>query len=427
MSMFFMPLDGYRWMTDEEVANFDISQIMNESETGYILEVTLEYPEELHESHSTFPLAPHHLDISEDMLSPYASGVLYELNKKTKYKARKLTSTFLRREKYFCHGINLKYYLEKGMKLVKIHRGITFRQTSFLKPYIDMCTKKRAEAKTKTVKNMMKLLCNSLYGKFIESGANRFDCKFVNTEEKAMRYHTDPRFRGLKIISETLSLCFQAQSELRLNQSWAIGFSILELSKYIMQSLMYDVIMPTFDNKVSVLLSDTDSWVLAVPSNSPDEALKKIEHVMDFSNYPPSHPLFNKQFENQTGFLKNEFPNDPILEVVGVRSKTYALRTQKGMDARCKGVKKVTKNKITFDTFKKCIFDIHQLEVEQVCIQSKSHNVRLLECKKIAFSSFDDKRHLLCAKHSVPYGSVLIEESKKINKCYFCANPHKCC
>lgn len=43
-------------------------------ETGYILEVDLDYPEKLHESHNSFPLAPEHLNITQDILSPYAKG-----------------------------------------------------------------------------------------------------------------------------------------------------------------------------------------------------------------------------------------------------------------------------------------------------------------------------------------------------------------
>ena len=41
---------------------------------GYILQVDLEYPEDLHRAHGSFPLAPEKLNISADMLSPYAKG-----------------------------------------------------------------------------------------------------------------------------------------------------------------------------------------------------------------------------------------------------------------------------------------------------------------------------------------------------------------
>jgi hypothetical protein len=103
--------------------------------------------------------------ITEEMLSPYASDCLKEINNKTRHKARKLTATFNERKKYLVHGLNLKFYLEQGLQLVTIHRGIKFYQKKFIKPYIDLCTLKRAMAVTKSSKDMFKLLCNSLYGK----------------------------------------------------------------------------------------------------------------------------------------------------------------------------------------------------------------------------------------------------------------------
>ncbi len=160
-----LPLRDFRWMGEEELQALDASTISEHSDTGFILEVTLDYPENLHLAHSSFPLAPHQMEITQDHLSPYARDALQSLGKKGKYKAKKLTSTFHRREKYVCHGLNLRLYLELGMKLVAVHRGITFHQAPFIRSYIDMCTQKRAEAVSKTRSNMMKLLCNSLYGK----------------------------------------------------------------------------------------------------------------------------------------------------------------------------------------------------------------------------------------------------------------------
>ena len=45
--------------------------INEKSPIGYFLEVDLEYPDELHELHNDFPLAPEKLTVSNDMLSKY--------------------------------------------------------------------------------------------------------------------------------------------------------------------------------------------------------------------------------------------------------------------------------------------------------------------------------------------------------------------
>ncbi len=83
---------------------------------------------------------------------------------------------------------------------------------------------------------------------------------------------------------------------------WAVGFSILELSKYVMQSLWYKEIRPTFDGKVSTLMSDTDSWILLAKEKSADDMAEKLKHVMDFSNYPSEHKLYNGSRKNKVGF-----------------------------------------------------------------------------------------------------------------------------
>jgi len=418
-----LPLNDFQWMTEDEIKNFSMDQISKESLKGFILDVDLEYPPELHELHSSFPLAPHQMEITDSILSEYATNLLTALKKKQKFKSRKLTSTFLPRKNYVCHGLNLQYYLEQGMKLVKINRVISFRQECFLKMYIDLCTKKRANALTKAESDMYKLLCNSLYGKMIENGSNRMDCKFVTDPQQCMKLNSDPRLKGQISFSESFSVAFMSKKTVKLDQSWAVGFSILEISKYIMQVLMYDKLKPVFGNRASVILSDTDSWILAVPSASADDAMEKLGDVMDFSNYPHDHKLYNARVKNRTGYLKNEIPDDDIVEVVGVRSKCYAIKTKKMMSSKCKGVKEAAKKKIPFEAFVRCVQGVTEESVTQFTIQSKKHINRLMKCNKVAFSSFDDKRHLLCGIHSVPYGSMLIKKSRQEGECYFCKHP----
>jgi len=261
----------------------------------------------------------------------------------------------------------------------------------------------------------------------IENGSNRMDCKFIRDRQKALEVNTDPRLKGHMSFSEDLSVAFLAKKNVRLNQSWAVGFCILEISKYIMQVLMYDRVKPAFDNRASVILSDTDSWILAVPSDSSEQALQKLDDIMDFSNYPKDHKLFNNSVKNCTGYLKNEIPDDEITEVVGVRSKCYAIKTKKTMSSRCKGVKETAKKTIPFEAFVKCVKGSHEENVTQFTIQSKKHQNRLMKCNRVAFSSFDDKRYLLCGVHSVPYGSALITKSKLLGACYFCIHPKTLC
>jgi len=423
-----MPTGDYEWITAEELMSIDIAKYNSEGDVGYTLEVDLEYPAHLHMAHNSFPLAPEHMTITEKDLSEYSTEALRQFTGKHKYKENKLTSTFHDRKNYVCHILNLQLYLELGMKLKCIHRGVKFNQSPIIRDYVDLCTQKRATSKTKSRSNMWKLICNSLYGKLIENGQKRVDCKFSFTKEQSRIIHTNPRFQSFMICNEDMTINFLKKKKVHMKQCFAIGFSILDISKYIMQYLYYKVIKPAFINNVSVLMSDTDSFMLAVPSISADNAMIKIDHVSDFSNYPSSHKLFENSRKNCVGLLKNEVPAIPILRFAGSRSKSYAYETEKSnvktSICKAKGVKRQYQSKISVNSYLNCIKKMSQFKVLQYSIQSKNHVLRLVRSKKIAFSSFDGKRALICPIHSVGYGSKLIDHCKKYKACYFCEYPN---
>ena len=427
-----LPLRDFRWMKRKEIDEMKDkwSELIHDRDgDGYILEVTLKYPEKLHLSHNSYPLAPEHVTIDESMLSPYAKESLRKTTGKTKHRSDKLTATFQTRERYLVHGLNLKLYLEQGLELVEIHRGIKFHQEAFVKPYIELCSKKRAEAVTKSMKDLYKLLCNSLYGKFIENIMRRMECIFNRSEKEALVRNSSPLFQGFQILGEELSVSYLKKSEVKMKQSWAIGFSILELSKYVMQSSFYEHVKPKLED-VSVLMSDTDSWVLHAKQDSSDKLIETLgESFMDCSNYDESHRLFSTHNKAVVGKFKNEVPKTSIKRFVGIRAKSYAFDTASGEDdtRKCKGIKKSKVRKLHFEDYQNCLSSVGSLEVQQNQLRSYNHENRLITCKKQAFSSFDDKRYLLCGVHSVPYGSRLIKDFEKTGVCYFCRRPDLLC
>ena len=65
----YLPYGGFKWLKNAD--NFDLNSISENSPIGYILEVDLEYPKELHVLHNNYSLAPKILEIPYDMLSDY--------------------------------------------------------------------------------------------------------------------------------------------------------------------------------------------------------------------------------------------------------------------------------------------------------------------------------------------------------------------
>lgn len=151
-----LPIGDLKWMKKSDIKNFDINKIDLEGDHGYILEVDLSYPKELHAKHNNLPLAPEILEIDESHLSKYAKKALIESDGVKKYKDVKLIASFHDRIKYVIHAKNLKLYLDLGLKLQKIHRVIIFKQEAFIAPFIEKCTNARGLAKTKFAMDLFK-------------------------------------------------------------------------------------------------------------------------------------------------------------------------------------------------------------------------------------------------------------------------------
>ena len=109
--------------------------------------VDLNYPPHLHSMHSDFPLAPERMEIAEESLSPYTRLLRAQLGiKPTTSSPTKLVANLRAKSRYILHHEILKLYLRLGLELVRIHRCVSFTQSSFLKEYIALnnkCRKKR--------------------------------------------------------------------------------------------------------------------------------------------------------------------------------------------------------------------------------------------------------------------------------------------
>ena len=118
----YLPYKGFKWL--KNIDKFDIMSISDKSPIGYFLEVDLEYPEELHELHNDFPLAPEKLAVSSDMLSNYCKKIAdkYEIKVGD---VKKLIPNLGNKTNYVVHYRNFQLYLSFGMKLTKIFRILT--------------------------------------------------------------------------------------------------------------------------------------------------------------------------------------------------------------------------------------------------------------------------------------------------------------
>ena len=184
---------------------FDVALISKKSQTGYIFEVDLEYPDELHELHNDYPLAPEKLAVTNDMLSKYCKEIADEYDIKVG-DVKKLIPNLGNKTKYVVHYRNLQLYLSLGMKLTKIHRVLKFKQSDWMKKYIDFNTKKIMNAANDFQKDFFKLIINSAYGKTMENLRKRINVRLVNNAKDFLKYISRQTYIACKILLQFMKL-----------------------------------------------------------------------------------------------------------------------------------------------------------------------------------------------------------------------------
>ena len=235
-----LPTHGFKWLAGGEMEKLFNNRVIQVWEkTPCILEVDLEYPENLHDLHNDYPFCPEKVKCKNGV-----EKLIPNLNDKTKY---------------IIHYKNLIQCLRAGMKLKKIHRGIKFVESEWMKPYIDKNTNLRAKAKNNFEKDFFKLMNNSVFGKTMENIRNRVDVKLVNTKEKLRKLAAKPNFKGRKIFNENLVSVHMKKTSLTMNKPIYLGMCILDLSKTIMYDFHYNYIKLKYGDKAKLLFTDTDS------------------------------------------------------------------------------------------------------------------------------------------------------------------------
>jgi len=176
-----LPVSDFKWMSKSQTEKWE--QFSNQEGCGCILEVDLEYPKKLHDLHNDHPLAPERITVN---------------------RIEKLIPNLADKKKYILHCKNLKQYLDLGLKLIKIHRGISFKEEPWMKTYIEVNTKLRTKASSEFKKDFFKLMNNSVFGKTMENIKNRVDIRLKTDGKSAEKLAAKPNYGRTTIFNEDL-------------------------------------------------------------------------------------------------------------------------------------------------------------------------------------------------------------------------------
>ena len=408
-----LPYDDFKWyygrMDEKRVMKYS-----DDDDIGYILEVDLDYPKELHDLHKDYPLAPEIMSISENMLSQVQKDIhkYYYGKDASDEKSNKLVLNVMDKKKYVLHISALKFYLQHGLSLRKVHRAISFKQANFLKPFIEFNTEKRKNAKHDFEKDLFKLMNNSVYGKTMENVRKHGDYELVNTPERFQKLVNKPLFKHRHIINEDLVIVEKDKHTVELNKPIYMGMSILDYSKTHMYSFYYDVLKPKYDDKIKLVYTDTDSYVIKVETDDLHEDFKEINEYMDFSDYNVEHPNYDKTNKKVLGKFKDEMNGKIITHFIGLKPKAYCYKVY-GDDKEHKKSKGVVKHKVSnqlsYKTYEETLNRNCKEEVSFNTIRSKNHQIYSINQTKYALSNYDNKRYWYSDFESLPFGHYAIK------------------
>lgn len=434
----YLPHSNFKLLSKNEIeilfpTRQQILDLDTETDVGYFFEVDLHYPPAIHDKTADFPLAPEFAQVTNDMLSPYMKE-LYNCIMAQRHKANlsetedeeerdfkfksswKLLLSQNDKVNYCVHFKILKYYLEQGMQLTKIHNVVQFTQKPFLRSYIDFNSKQRSLAQSKHEKDFYKCKNNSLFGKTMEDVRKHGNYRLVTDVNQFKRLSASPLFVDRDIITEDITGVKLHKAKVTLNRPIFVGQAVLDHSKLAMYNLFYSILpsCPLVHN-LKLLGGDTDSFFLQATidhDKTPSDVLHSMKHVVDFSNYPTTHPLYSDDNKARLGFFKDETAGQEIAEMILLRPKMYSMKMKTDDDnesnsiRRAKGIGRAVKRNLRHANYQEAYHQNKESTVDMTILKSVSHTVYTHSFKKRGLSCFDDKRIWLSKNKSLPHGHV---------------------
>ena len=366
-----LPTGGFRWV---DVSPNEINELVSHKDRGYLLEVDVAHLRELHDYHNDLPFMCGRMKIN---------GV------------EKLVPNLYYKKRYILHIRALKQALDHGLVLEKIHRVIEFKQSAWMKEYIDFNTKLRTAAKKDFEKDFYKLMNNSVFGKTMENIRKHRNIKLVNNEEEYLRNVMKPNFKSGMLLGSDLMGYEMGKAKVVMNKPVFLGQAILDLSKTIMYEFYYDYMKRKYDDdKLTLCYMDTDSLMYDIETDDfYKDTADDVESRFDTSGYVPDRPLPVGLNKKVIGLMKDELGGGIMKKFVTLRPKMYSYKVGNSESKKCKGIKKcVIKKTISFDDYKNYLFSGDRSYRSPLLFGSSKHEAKTLEVNKLALSRDDDKR-----------------------------------
>lgn len=255
----YLPLSDFAWMPN--ISDFDVTSVPDDNPNGYILEVDLEYPTAFHKSHYDYPLCSEHM-------GPNHSD----------------------KQKYILHYRVLKQALAHGLLLKTIHRILRFKQSPFMRSFVQKNIK-TAELSTENeiIRDICQLLNRALYEAATYNLRTSSETRLVkiwNAKNGIRRMVAMPHFNDSHILGESCVAIEMLPMKLVYNQTIAVGTTVLEMSKYLLNEFHYAHVKGknAAEGFVELIYADGDSMIYRSNENIVQKCVQSSGGLMADAN-----------------------------------------------------------------------------------------------------------------------------------------------
>ena len=281
--------------------------------------------------------------------------------KKLSEKPRKLLVGGMRGRQMLFATPLLKWYLDHGLKITKIYQVIEFKSSACFRDFVDSVSEARrlgdVDETKATIGDTMKLIGNSAYGSMIMDKTRHTSVKYVSGYASLAKVVNNPKYKRMSEISDGYFETECAKSRIKMDLPTQIGFFVLNYAKLRMLEFYYDFVDKYLGrSNFEYCEMDTDSAYMAITQKDFKSCIKpgmladyerglssfctdeRVEADNEFHWFPRTCCTKHAKHDKRTpGLFKIEFEGD---EIVGLCSKTYAVKNDEECKFSSKGVNK---------------------------------------------------------------------------------------
>ena len=392
---------------DPEEKNEIIQNVLNDKLFGFF-EVDIEVPEQKRKRFSEFCPLFVISEVPEDQIPQHMKDYKINTGRKMIKNHKKLLGV-MKTEKILLYSPLLKWYLNHGLKVTKIHRYISYISGRPFKWFPEEVSSARREADNDKNKKQLgdtaKLKGNSFYGKMIENLEKHISTKFTTDEKLIDKIFRSPFFEDLEEINAGVFEVRQRKRQVTITRPYQCGITVYQLAKLRMLEFYYDFLDKFCDRRDFELIQmDTDSFYMALSANDFDEIIKP--EMKELYKEEKKNWLVTDEYSKRVpGLFKAEFQGK---RMIALTSKCYfadsggeaGAKLGGGAGAKlggegvkkfsCKGVSR-RQNKMNWERYKNALFGSLD-KARNIGFRKRNNHIVTYEQSKLGLSAYYDKR-----------------------------------